>query len=631
MAAPTLTVQISFVSTPLATAPTWVDVTDYVLAVNGVSIDRGRPSEFAVFSAGRCSFTLDNRDRRFDPSYSAGPYFGNLTPRKQMRVFSTYSAVDYPMFQGWVTGWPQSFPNPNENGTVTIEAIDGLAWLAKARLSSDAVYDYANTTIGSLVGFLRTCDGTRWVDAGVGDYSARLGCGPTVNPAGSIAAGVFSNSVPFSTGAPVSDTNTWVSEAITGAAGVWTASGPYTVAFWFKTTKLATLWAGYYPTGGPNGCSIFTDSAGKISVSTEVAGVVGGTQTNTTPAIVDGLIHHFAFTATTAAVGGTIYIDGVAVPSTISGSTNAGFSLGVLGNCYVPSVTRATGFQGQMMDVAFWNKILSASEIATFYNLSRGYLEETADVRANRILDHVGWPAAWRDITTDPESVCGQLIYNTRTSLSALQDVERTEQGRLFASKTNAITLQARYFTQEVTRGNTVQVIFSDDGADAGYETLGFEYTELDVQNDITVTTPTYTTNSRNSTSITAVGRQSETVATLLTNSQLSADMAAGLVYQRKDPSYRSAPIRCNPGATPSLWAAILGLELGDRIRLEVTPAGVGSQHVEVMTVEQISWRLVGRVDVEMQWEITVQGSPVHTGFFMIDSSSVDGPDFVGY
>jgi hypothetical protein len=66
-----------------------VDITSYVLEFE---INRGFPGELdTVADAGTATIVLDNRDRRFDPSYAAGPYFGNLKPGKQVRIRVTYS------------------------------------------------------------------------------------------------------------------------------------------------------------------------------------------------------------------------------------------------------------------------------------------------------------------------------------------------------------------------------------------------------------------------------------------------------------------------------------------------------------------------------------------------------------
>lgn len=175
---PTLTVEIAFDSDPLDTTPTWTDVSAYVRQSPGLSIRRGRQPESEVFDPGSCQLTLSNRDRRFDPSYAAGPYYGQLVPRKLLRVTATWATVDYVMFTGHITGWPQDFAAPaGKDATVTIEAIDALAWLANTRVPPDLVYDYANTTIGSLAFFLRSGDRTRWSDATDSGYTATPSAG----------------------------------------------------------------------------------------------------------------------------------------------------------------------------------------------------------------------------------------------------------------------------------------------------------------------------------------------------------------------------------------------------------------------------------------------------------------------
>jgi hypothetical protein len=60
-----------------------VDVTDYV---RSVSIRRGRSRELDRFSTGTASIVFNNEDRRFDPLYSAGPYFGQILPRLRVTV-----------------------------------------------------------------------------------------------------------------------------------------------------------------------------------------------------------------------------------------------------------------------------------------------------------------------------------------------------------------------------------------------------------------------------------------------------------------------------------------------------------------------------------------------------------------
>jgi hypothetical protein len=75
---PDRTLKIGFGSPPgtARASITWVDVTAWLL--EPVGVDRGRSSEFDDFPPSRFSCTLDNSDRRFDPTNTAGPYYPNV-------------------------------------------------------------------------------------------------------------------------------------------------------------------------------------------------------------------------------------------------------------------------------------------------------------------------------------------------------------------------------------------------------------------------------------------------------------------------------------------------------------------------------------------------------------------------
>lgn len=87
---PTTKVEISFASAWDATSPTWVDVTSYVRAID---IARGRQADLNPFDNGTARIELDNRDGRFNPSNTAGPYYPNVKPRRQIRITATYTTT----------------------------------------------------------------------------------------------------------------------------------------------------------------------------------------------------------------------------------------------------------------------------------------------------------------------------------------------------------------------------------------------------------------------------------------------------------------------------------------------------------------------------------------------------------
>lgn len=121
----TLSVEFSPTTRPLET-PVWVEVASLIREGSGLQIRRGRSSELDRFQAGKCSFTLDNRDLLFDPSNTSGTYYGQLLPMRRVRVRATYSAVTYDLFEGFILGWPQSYDLGDNDAVVQVEAVDAF-------------------------------------------------------------------------------------------------------------------------------------------------------------------------------------------------------------------------------------------------------------------------------------------------------------------------------------------------------------------------------------------------------------------------------------------------------------------------------------------------------------------------
>lgn len=127
---PTPQVEIAFATAPGA-VPTYTDVTAYL---RGGTIRRGRQNELGRYEAGTCTLRLDNRTRRFDPTYAAGAYYPNVLPMKKVRVSAVWSATTYRLFTGFIESWPQDWPG-NKDGVVEITAADGFKALGLAKLS----------------------------------------------------------------------------------------------------------------------------------------------------------------------------------------------------------------------------------------------------------------------------------------------------------------------------------------------------------------------------------------------------------------------------------------------------------------------------------------------------------------
>lgn len=106
----------------------YVDVTS---RVRNFAVARGRSSLFSQFPAGQASIEFNNHDRAFDPLYTASPYYGNILPRREIRITSGGIV----QFTGWVEDWDLTY-TPDGNSVVVATANDAISILAGNTLSA---------------------------------------------------------------------------------------------------------------------------------------------------------------------------------------------------------------------------------------------------------------------------------------------------------------------------------------------------------------------------------------------------------------------------------------------------------------------------------------------------------------
>jgi hypothetical protein len=92
-------------------------------------VRRGKSQALDRIDAGSVSITVDNSDRTFDPLYEAGPYFGQLIPRRNVRI----SANSRPVFQGFIEDFDIQY-EPGVQSVVRIDASDAFSVFTNAKL-----------------------------------------------------------------------------------------------------------------------------------------------------------------------------------------------------------------------------------------------------------------------------------------------------------------------------------------------------------------------------------------------------------------------------------------------------------------------------------------------------------------
>ena len=102
------------------------DITDRLVTA---TVRRGKNNALDRIDAGIVTIIVDNSDRRFDPLYADGPYFGQLIPRRSVRV----SANDAPVFRGFIDDFDIQY-EPGKQSVVQIQVSDAFSVLANSGL-----------------------------------------------------------------------------------------------------------------------------------------------------------------------------------------------------------------------------------------------------------------------------------------------------------------------------------------------------------------------------------------------------------------------------------------------------------------------------------------------------------------
>ena len=91
--------------------------------------NRGKSQALDRIDAGILNISFNNHDRLFDPLYEASPYYGALTPRRQIRAF----ANGLPVYVGFIDDFDITYEQGGRS-IATLQASDAFSVLANAKL-----------------------------------------------------------------------------------------------------------------------------------------------------------------------------------------------------------------------------------------------------------------------------------------------------------------------------------------------------------------------------------------------------------------------------------------------------------------------------------------------------------------
>jgi hypothetical protein len=114
----------------------FVDVSAYF---KSFQIRRGKSRELDRYQSGQASVAFDNQARVFDPTFESSPYYGQIVPKRLVRI-SVDNVIQY---EGTVDDWNLEY-EPGTNSVATCYAFDSFSYFVSAELGT-ATYGVETT------------------------------------------------------------------------------------------------------------------------------------------------------------------------------------------------------------------------------------------------------------------------------------------------------------------------------------------------------------------------------------------------------------------------------------------------------------------------------------------------------
>jgi hypothetical protein len=606
---PVAVVEIAFTDSPYVVSPTWTDVTSYV---RGMDISRGVNDDWDLVASGSASVTLSNLDRRFDPFNTTGPYYGNLLPRRQIRIRATHGGTTYDVFRGFVDGWPPTWTDAGYDSTVTLSCFDALDLLGSAPMPPVWASRYIN-------------------DLGAEHFwkmdDPIVGSGTVVNftDSGTRATPIASSNIIYQTeslASGIPDTCAGSANNVTAGSTVvlpvaWGAYGNFSFTTWTRNNQVSAN--GSVVTYATNGLGFemaqITAGGGagqyRFRVRTTTLGYewFSSVQSITEP-------HHILFTYNSSTGQGLVYIDGLPEAPTRNSFTT-------LSSAFTNE--QISLFTAEYQHVASFNKVLTPTEASTIYQYSLNQLSETSSQRETRIIGYTPFSTSMTNFAGS-EAVL-DLPSDLSNATLQLQAASQSEYGPLFANKAGVVTSftrnqirsQTKSIVSQAQYGNGVGFVGNAIGTEVQLQYAGDSMRNIADVSCTSAGTVTVT----DAASVAQFGSAEESLSTVLgslasaTNVGQIVSGFGGKVFPKVSPT----EVVLLPDAS---WASTLGLELFDRFTLQIKPPNGNA-----ITTEMLTSRISHSVTPE-RWVTTLEGSARWAAVFILNQSRLGGTDLLG-
>jgi hypothetical protein len=280
-------------------------------------------------------------------------------------------------------------------------------------------------------------------------------------------------------------------------------------------------------------------------------------------------------------------------------------------------------FGPRMQETSVYNYALSAAQVANLYNYSVSNIIETTAARFNRLIGFTSFPSALKSATATPVASVANLSQVGSNLAAELALVNNSEGGVMYVSKNGTLTLTDRNYYYTNTKSLTSQATLST--ASIGYEPqVSIEYSGDNLRNVYQVDfTAGGTWTASNAASVTAYGRNTTSLQTQLSTIDQAQTLADYQVAVSGTLLSDTSPVKVGVAGVTADWTTLLGLELFEKYTISVNPS-TGSTFTQTQLINQITHRIVPG-----KYEMTIDGSARYCAWFILDQSTLDGPDLL--
>lgn len=613
---PEVKVEVAFGFGPYDPEPLsmdWDDITDDVFEI---TVTRGRQSEFERFPASTATILLRNEDRTYDPLNTAGAYYGQLLPNVPIRITATVDSTDYPVWRGYVDGWPTVWSEAGFAAEVQVAATDAFKLLAERRMPDKLETFFDTFTPGRPEFWCRMDRATDNVLLNDGSYPdgvtlAALDEVAPLVPTSMAALRLPALNCPIAAQYQVAGyfpITTVVSDDVT-TGDTWTIS--------VVIQANGRGFRGVFETEHDGADLPVLLTISNLSGSFNQLGFsidgVGGWLTGLSGVDVgDGGIYHVVLVR--SGTGAYLYINGrldiLDNNPAATGYQTASYGRHLVGRS--PLGPTQTGPEIVVDEIMAWpGTALSGTQVADLHEvLTVGFSAERATGYAiDSVLDEIGWLPDLRS------SLLGEVIVKLphnpagTSVLELCQLIADSEGGRFYVDKEGKIYHESR--SADIAESPTIAYTFTDNDRDTNPTDVGLADGTLKITIDDKLTfdaaeiTREGGVTQRAALNDTPLRTITRTGLLFLTDSQ-SLGLASWYPFRYGTPQPRTESWTVNPEVYPDDWGTILDLEIGDRVSIEITPGGVGSA---IELEQHIGW-IEHRITPD-QWLITFNGTPV--------------------